>query len=259
MDSKNAHKSVINLVSTYLIRNKYEGLDDSRPTFCEKTFKVRKNQWQMYMMFFNLNHFILTMLHIVRPFWKLWNESCWTFEKIKDLFKVFQVPNFAVIYTLDCRKMHHIKNNWGIPQTPWHKRGLLLPPPPATPRGAIGTPCRLRRVYWHSKWYRHDVELEEHTGCANAHYLRKSVVYNNNNASSVFYPPRIFTISIIMYIWFLMHNDNVVSTTMFVLKSPNIGRDAYSFSMQWYHCYFFNTRPFNFATLRYWRAQFNFQ
>ena len=63
MDSKNAHESVINLVSTYLIRNKYEGLDDNHPTFCEKTFKVRKNQWQMYVMFINLNHFILTMLH----------------------------------------------------------------------------------------------------------------------------------------------------------------------------------------------------
>ena len=99
----------------------------------------------------------------------------------------------------------------GYPKPPGHKRGLLLPVAPlAHPVGFA--------VYWHSKWYRHDVELEEHTGCANAHYLRKSVVYNNNNASSVFYPPRIFTISIIMYFWFLMHNVNVVSTTMFDTK-----------------------------------------
>ena len=44
MDSKNAHESVINLVSTYLIKNKYEALDDGLPTFREKMFKVRKNQ-----------------------------------------------------------------------------------------------------------------------------------------------------------------------------------------------------------------------
>ena len=43
-DSKNAHKSVINLVSTYLIKNKHKGLDDGHPSFRVKTFKVRKNQ-----------------------------------------------------------------------------------------------------------------------------------------------------------------------------------------------------------------------
>ena len=137
-------------------------------------------------------------------------------------------------------------------------------------RGCLPTPTLPLRRRWHQllaspslltpKMIFMHVELEEHTGCANAHYLRKSVVYNNNNASSVFYPPRIFTISMCTFDFSCTMTMSYLPLCL-ILKSPNIGRDAYSFSMQWYHCYFFNTRSFNFATLCYWRAQklINFQ
>ena len=62
------------------------------------------------------NHFILTMLHIVHSF-----ESD-EMNLVGHLKKkrLFQVPNFAVNYTLDCRRMHHIfKEKFGETRPPF--------------------------------------------------------------------------------------------------------------------------------------------
>ena len=46
-----------------------------------------------------------------------------------------------------------------------------------------------------------------------------------------------------------------------ILKSNDIGHDAHSFLLQWYHCIFLNTYPCVFASLRYCRMHkfINFQ
>ena len=100
---------------------------------------------------------------------------------------------------------------------------LALSPAPPVVLPSLLTP---KMIFMH-------VEFEEHMECANAHYLRKSGLYNNNNAPSVLHPPVIFAISMCTFD-FSCYTTTISYSPLscLLLKSPVIGRDAHAYSVK---------------------------
>ena len=129
------------------------------------------------------------MLHSTQ-FWKGWNESCWTFEINKRSILSLSSTKFCCkLYTrMQKNASQFFKKLGGYHQIPCSKRGC---PPSRTlpPRRRWHHLLALPSLLTPKMIFMH-LELEEHTECAEAHYLRKAGLYNNNNTPSEFLPYR---------------------------------------------------------------------
>ena len=141
---------------------------------------------------------------------------------------------------------------WGIPKNPCRKRGdpaRTLPPQHCRHRlSALPSLLTPKMIVSH-------VELEEQMRYANAHYLRKAGVHNNNNASNVLYARRIFTILMCAFDFSCSTMTTSYPPLCLMLQLNDIaiiGLDARSFSMQLDHCILLNTFPGFVSSLHYW-------
>ena len=193
------------------------------------------------------------MLHSTQ-FWKGWNESCWTFEINKRSILSLSSTKFCCkLYTqLQKNASQFLKKLGGCRQIPCRKRGvspLSHSPPQHRWHRLLALPSLLtpKMIFMH-------LELEEHTECAEAHYLRKAGLYNNNNTPSVLYPPVIFAISMCIFD-FSCSTMTILDPplTCLILKWPVIRRDVQASKVKLYYCIIFKTCLCVFSPLRYWK------